>query len=148
MTRLAIVCVALAAVAAGCGSHRRSAATATASCGSSVTSSELRIREVRVANAPRPIEGEISYLRLRRPDGAKIVDTELSPSGAAFRCRVSPGRYVVAVWHRYCDANCGTLDPISDRCSGVVAVRARATVRVTIRNRPGSPCGFVVGSVS
>ena len=95
-----------------------------------------------------PIEGEISYLRLRQPDGAKIVDTELSPSGAAFRCLVSPGTYVVAVWHPYCDGNCGNLDPISDRCSGVVAVRARATVRVTIRNRPGSPCRIVVGSVS
>ena len=144
MTRLMILCAALAAVGAGCGGRSEAPLVSAAGCGSRSSSSELRVRELRVAGAPVPIEGEISYLSVRRVGGAAIANTVLSYGGRAFRCHVSSGRYAVAVWHRFCDANCGNLDPISDRCRSVVRVRANAKVRVTIWNSPGSPCRIVV----
>ena len=142
MTRLLMLCVALAALNAGCGGHSKPPPVVAAGCGSS-SSSELRVREVRVTGTPVPIDGEVSYVRVRRVGGTVIADTML-PYGHAFRCRVAAGRYAVAVWHRVCDANCGNLESVSDRCQSVVEVPENVTVRLTIRNRLGSPCRVVV----
>ena len=142
MARLLMLFAALAALSAGCGGHSKASPVVAAGCGSS-SSSELRVREVRVAGTPVPIEGEISYVRVRRVGGTVIADTIL-PYGHAFRCRVAAGRYAVAVWHRVCNANCGNLESVSDRCQTVVEAPENMTVRLTIRNRLGSPCRVVV----
>ena len=142
MTRLAILFAVLAALSDGCGGHSRPSPVVAAGCGLS-SPSELRVREVRVAGTPVPIEGEISYVRVRRVGGTVIADTVL-PSGHAFRCRVAAGRYAVAVWHRVCSANCGNLESVSDRCQRVVEVPESVTVRVTVRNRLFSPCRVIV----
>ena len=133
---------ALAALSAGCGGRSKPPPVVAAGCGLS-SPSELRVREVRVAGTPVPIEGEISYVRVRRVGGTVIADTVL-PYGHAFRCRVAAGRYAVAVWHRVCDANCGNLESVSDRCQSVVEVPENLTVRLTIENRFDSPCRVIV----
>jgi hypothetical protein len=104
---------------------------------------EIRIREVRAPGSPIPIEGEISYVRVSARDGATVRRTRIPFGGAWVRIPVRRGSYAVAVWHRTCDANCNYLDPPTDRCRSTVVVRAGASVRVMVRNAPGSPCRIV-----
>ena len=104
---------------------------------------ELRIREVRVPGSPIPTEGEISYVRVANASGATVRQSRLPFGGAWVRLGLRRGSYTVSVWHRTCDANCNYLDPPTDRCRAPVVIRPGATVRLTVRNRPGSPCRIV-----
>ena len=104
---------------------------------------EIRIREVRVPGSPIPIEGEISYVRVSTLGGATVRRVRIPFGGDWVRIPVERGSYTVAVWHRTCDANCNYLDPPTDRCRSTVVVRPGASLRLTVRNAPGSPCRIV-----
>lgn len=119
-------------------------------CGSSSDSrpshdrSEVRISEVRVPNSPIPIEGEISYVRVTDGHGATVRSAKIPFGGKAIRMRLRSGSYTMLVWHRFCDANCGTLDTPGDRCRHAIDIRARTRTDAVVRNRPGSPCRIVI----
>ena len=146
MKMVLILVVAVATAAAGCGDHRGKQPGGSAVRGP--VAGEMRITEARVPGSPVPIEGEISYVRVRRAGGATIANTVLSYAGDPLRLRVGSGRYTVSIWHRTCDGNCGVLDPASDRCETVVAVRSNTKVLVEIQNSPGSPCRIVTRAVA
>ncbi len=104
---------------------------------------EIRVREILVPGSPIPTEGEISYVRVSTHAGATVRRARLPFGGAWVRIPVGRGSYTVTVWHRTCNANCNYLDPPTDRCRATVVVRPAASVRLTVRNRPGSPCLIV-----
>src|SRR5437870_9764121 len=104
---------------------------------------EIRIWEVRVPGSPIPIEGEISYVGVSTRGGTTVRQARIPFGGAWVRIPVGRGSYTVAVWHRTCDANCNYLDPPTDRCRSTVVVRPGASLRLTVRNAPGSPCRIV-----
>jgi hypothetical protein len=137
MRRRWILAAAAALIVSGCGSS-------SAAQPSQDHRSELRISEVRVPNSPIPIEGEISYVRVTDGHGATVRSAKLPFGGKAIRMWLRAGSYTVLVWHRFCDLNCGTLDPPGDRCRHAIDVRARTRTDVVVRNRPGSPCRIVM----
>jgi hypothetical protein len=99
-------------------------------------SGELRIVEVHVPGAPYPVEGEFSYVRVAGDEHRLGRDGTL-------HLRLAAGRYTLSVWHRTCDGNCGLLDPPSDRCEQTFDLAADEVVKLTIENRPSSPCRIV-----
>jgi len=96
-----------------------------------------------VPGSPIPTEGEISYVRVTTASGATVRQAKLPFGGTWVRIGLGRGSYTVAVWHRTCDANCNYLDPPTDRCRASVLIRPGTVVRLTVRNRPGSPCRIV-----
>ena len=105
----------------------------------------LRIREVVVPGSPIPIEGELSYVRATPQGGGTARRARIPYGGKPVTLRLPAGSYLLAVWHRTCDANCGMLDPPTDRCQARVSVRVGTTVAVTVRHRFGTPCRIAVG---
>ena len=84
-------------------------------------SGQLQIMQVRVGNAV-PMEGALAVISIERATGAVIIERQLPGSGK-LALRLDPGTYRLASWQRVCDANCGQLDPASNRCARLVTVR-------------------------
>jgi hypothetical protein len=91
----------------------------------------LAIRKIRVGDAI-PIEGAITFIRVKRPSG-RVVLTRRLPASDRLTLPLRPGRYRLVSWQRLCDANCGTLDPPSDRCARSLTITAGERLRATIR---------------
>ena len=91
----------------------------------------LAIRKIRVGDAI-PIEGAITFIRVKRPSG-RVVLTRRLPASDRRTLPLPPGRYRLVSWQRLCDANCGTLDPPSDRCARSLTITAGERLRATIR---------------
>lgn len=91
----------------------------------------LAIRKIRVGDAV-PIEGAITFIRLKRPSG-RVVLTRRLPASDRLALPLRPGRYRLVSWQRLCDANCGTLDPPSDRCARSLTIAAGERLRAIIR---------------
>jgi hypothetical protein len=53
------------------------------------------------------------------------------------------GAYRLVSWQRTCDANCGNLDPPSDRCARPITVKPQQKLNVTIRVNFASGCVIV-----
>jgi hypothetical protein len=116
---------------------------------SSRPAGHLAVRKIRVGDAI-PIEGAITFVRVKRPSG-RVVLTRRLPASDRLTLPLRPGRYRLVSWQRLCDGNCGTLDPPSDRCARSLAItpgeRLRATIRVNyavgcvirLRHSAGSP---------
>ena len=100
---------------------------------------ELSLREVRVPNSPIPIEGEITYVRVVDAHGVAVQTTTI-PYGKRISLRLRNGSYTLHVWHRFCDGNCGYLDPPGDRCRRAITLRVKTRTDTVVHNRPGSPC--------
>jgi hypothetical protein len=98
----------------------------------------LAIRQVRVGTVI-PVEGAVSFIRVRRPSGA-IVATRRLPDSQRLTLPLRPGRYRLVSWQRTCDANCGTLDPPTDRCSRALTLRPGERLRATIRINFATGC--------
>jgi hypothetical protein len=132
--RLPTVVLALLALAsplhASCGGQARPAATSQATAAANSGPSHLQITQLTVENA-FPVEGALSYVQVERANGAVPVTRQLS--GKKLVIKVDPGRYRLASWQRICDANCGNLDPPSNRCEGIFSVREGELLQVTIR---------------
>jgi hypothetical protein len=98
----------------------------------------LAIRQVRVGDTI-PIEGAVSFIRVKRPSGTVVLTRRL-PASDRLTLRLRPGRYRLVSWQRTCDANCGTLDPPSDRCSRALTLRPGARLHATIRINFATGC--------
>jgi hypothetical protein len=94
------------------------AATAPAQAG------QLRILRVTVGNAV-PIEGALSYIRVERATGVTVIDRQL-PGSHRLTLQLPPGAYRLASWQRFCDGNCGNLDPPSQHCARPFTLRQAA----------------------
>ena len=91
----------------------------------------LAIRKIRVGDAI-PIEGAITFIRVKRPSG-RVVLTRRLPASDRRTLPLPAGRYRLVSWQRLCDGNCGTLDPPSDRCARSLTIVAGQRLRATIR---------------
>ena len=133
---------ALSVAAAGCGAADEIEAPRTAA----VQPSRLVLHESRVTDGPVYIEGSVSFLGVE-PAGAggEVEATEThaaGPGAVIFDELLGPGEYRVVSYQRPCDANCGYLDPPTDRCETTLDLRPGETRDLTILVRPGSRCRF------
>jgi hypothetical protein len=99
--------------------------------GTARPSGRLAVRKIRVGDTI-PIEGAVTFIRLKRPSG-RIVLTRRLPAADRLTLPLRPGPYRLVTWQRLCDANCGTLDPPSHRCARSLTIRADGRLRATIR---------------
>jgi hypothetical protein len=79
-----------------------------------------------------PIEGALSYIRVERAAGVTLTERRL-PGDQQLTLKLQPGAYRLVSWQRICDANCGNLDPPSDRCARPFTVRQRQQLEATVR---------------
>src|SRR5215467_3214967 len=107
---------------------------------------QLHVRQVVPPGSPRPDEGWIPYNRLVRPDGSAVVQRRLNRTKWPLYAdvRLSPGRYRLVSWQRICDANCGNLDPPSDRCARPFTLRKGDRLQAVIRLDWASPGCVIV----
>jgi hypothetical protein len=112
------------------------AATAPAQAG------QLRILQVTVGNAV-PTEGSLSYIRVERATGVTVTERQL-PGTGKLTLRVPPGPYRLVSWQRICDANCGNLDPPSQRCARPFTLRPGDQLTAAIRVNFASGCVIVL----
>jgi hypothetical protein len=120
------------------------ACTAQASPGPAATAgaARLRITQVRVS-ASLPVEGSLSYVRLERTGGTTV--TERLPDSGKLTLTVRPGAYRLVSWQRICDANCGNLDPPSNRCTRPFTLRKGEQLQAVIRlDWASSGCAIVL----
>ena len=78
------------------------------------------------------MEGALAVISIERATGAMIIERQLPGSGK-LALRLDPGTYRLASWQRVCDANCGQLDPASNRCARLVTVRGHDQLLAIIR---------------
>ncbi len=140
--------VMLTAAALAAGSFTSQASTAQASTGQASTgqastgqastaqtsvrpAGHLAIKKIRVGDGI-PIEGAITFVRVKRPSG-RVVLTRRLPASDRSTFPLRPGRYRLVSWQRLCDGNCGTLDPPSHRCARSLTIRPAERLRATIR---------------
>ena len=103
---------------------------------------QLRILQVTVGHAV-PIEGALSYIRVERATGATVTQRQL-PGSDKLTLWVQPGTYRLVSWQRLCDANCGNLDPPSQRCARTFTLRQGGQLTATIRVNFASGCVIVL----
>jgi hypothetical protein len=125
---LAIATVGSAAVLVG---------TAQAGGAAPVTQGKLQASVTVDTSHGIPIEGSVSFFRLRAADGSVVLERRAERLSAA----LPAGRYRLASYQRTCVANCDTLDPPSDRCARALRVRRNGTLRVHVWVRFGSSEG-------
>ncbi len=106
------------------------------------TAGQLRITQVDVGRA-NPTEGARSYIRVERATGATLL-TRTLPGGQELMVRLNPGAYRLVSWQRTCDGNCGTLDPVSDRCARPFTIKPHQKLEATIRVDFASGCVMTV----
>jgi hypothetical protein len=88
-----------------------------------------------------PIEGAISFLRLRGPHG--FVSYAARFTSPTYDLGYPPnvaGRYRITAYARYCDGNCGYLDAPTGRCSRAFHLGQVEVVTATIRSRSAHRC--------
>jgi hypothetical protein len=128
---LPMVMLTAAALAAGSFTAQASAAQARTAQTSVRPAGHLAIKKIRVGDAI-PIEGAITFVRVKRPSG-RVVLTRRLPASDRLTLPLRPGRYRLVSWQRLCDGNCGTLDPPSHRCARSLTIRPAERLRATIR---------------
>ena len=113
-----------------------------ATAGAAAGTAQLWITQVRVS-ASLPIEGSLSYVRLERTGGTTV--TERLPDSGKLTLTVRPGGYRLVSWQRICDANCGNLDPPSNRCARPFTLRKGEQLQAVIRlDWESSGCAIVL----
>jgi len=128
---LPAVLLTVAALAAGSCTAQASVRPAAHPAGPARPAGHLAIKMVRVGDAI-PIEGAITFIRVKRPS-CRVVLTRRLPSSGRLTLPFPAGRYRLVSWQRLCDGNCGTLDPPSDRCARSLTIRSGERLKATIR---------------
>jgi len=128
---LPAVVLTAAALAAGSCTAQASVRPAAHPAGPARPAGHLAIKKIRVGDAI-PIEGAITFIRVKRPSG-RVVLTRRLPASDRRTLPLPAGRYRLVSWQRLCDGNCGTLDPPSDRCARSLTIRAGERLKATIR---------------
>jgi len=87
-------------------------------------------------------EGSRSYLTVAADTGGSdtIGYIVMNPADPVFSKAVAPGRYTIKSWQRPCDANCGNLGSVSDRCEGTFTVPANQSTPLVVLLAPGHGC--------
>jgi len=130
---LPVVLMTAAALAAGSLTAQASARPAARPAG------HLVIRQVLVGHSLFA-EGSVGFVRIERPSGRKVLTRRLPLDDPRITVPLRPGRYRLKSWQRPCDANCGTLDPPTDRCSRMLTIRPGERLRAIIRLNPATGC--------
>jgi hypothetical protein len=132
---LPVVMLTAAALATGSvtaqASVRPAVRSAVHTAGSARPAGHLAIRKIRVGNTI-PIEGAVTFIRVKRPSG-RVMLTRRLPASDRLTLPLRPGRYRLVTWQRFCDANCGTLDPPTDFCARSLTLQAGERLKATIR---------------
>jgi hypothetical protein len=136
---LPAVMLTVAALAAGSCTAQASVRPAAHPAGSARPAGHLVIREVLVGHS-RFVEGSVGFVRIERPSGRKVLTRRLPLDDPRITVPLRPGRYRLKSWQRPCDANCGTLDPPTDRCSRMLTIRSGERLRAIIRLNPATGC--------
>ena len=128
---LPVVMLTAAALAAGSFTAQASTGQAGTAQAGVRPAGHLVIKKIRVGDAI-PIEGAITFVRVKRPSGRAVLTRRL-PASDRLTLPLRPGRYRLVSWQRLCDGNCGTLDPPSHRCARSLTIRPAERLRATIR---------------
>ena len=99
---------------------------------------QLRIMQTGVGKAV-PVEGAFSFIRIESAGGATVTERKLPDSGR-LAVAVPPGAYRLVSWQRFCDANCGNLDPPSNQCARHFTLSQGEHLRAAIRVNFVSSC--------
>jgi hypothetical protein len=134
-----VLMITAAALAAGSFTAQASVRPAAHPAGPTRPAGHLVIREVLVGNS-RFVEGSVGFVRIERPSGRKVLTRRLPLDDPRITVPLRPGRYRLKSWQRPCDANCGTLDPPTDRCSRMLTIRSGERLRAIIRLNPATGC--------
>jgi hypothetical protein len=86
------------------------------------------------------IEGSIGFVRIENLLGRRIAQKNFRNAKELRFFALRPGRYRMVSFQRPCDGNCGVLDPPTDKCSKLVKIQGRATVKATVVVRPSAGC--------
>jgi len=76
------------------------------------------------------IEGAIGFVSAHAPDGAVVMDRIVELTDA--EVELPGGGYLLRVYYRPCDGNCGLLDPSQEFCSIPVTLAAGGEYDITI----------------
>ena len=76
------------------------------------------------------IEGAIGFVSAHAPDGAVVLDRMVELTQA--EVELPGGGYLLRVYYRPCDGNCGLLDPSQEFCSIPVTLAAGGQYDITI----------------
>jgi hypothetical protein len=136
---LPVLMMTVAALAAGSCTAQASVRPAARPAGPARPAGHLVIREVLVGHSLF-VEGSVGFVRIERPSGRKVLTRRLPLDDPRITVPLRPGRYRLKSWQRPCDANCGTLDPPTDRCSRMLTIRPGERLRAIIRLNPATGC--------
>jgi hypothetical protein len=99
----------------------------------------LQVREDFDSEGGVPIEGYVSFVVVKKAGSGKVVLRAEPP----FSGPIHRGLYRVSSFMRTCSANCGYLDPPSNRCATRFNFAGGIT-KLTIRRLADRPCEFRV----
>jgi hypothetical protein len=131
MGRIALIGVALALAASGCGSSVESPPP-------QVSDASLRIRHVVDPSEGLYTEGSIWHVRVLDSQHAVVMDRKLDTDRVSLV--LEPGRYRVESEELPCDGTCSHLDPPMDRCWADLVAATNGTIAAKVMLRPGRGC--------
>ncbi len=94
--------------------------------------------------APMGIEGTLFFFRVVSPTARVVLERQWQwPS---LEQRVPPGSYQITIYARFCDANCGYLDPSMLSCTVDILAEPSMTYAIAYNvtsgvDSPGATCG-------
>jgi hypothetical protein len=90
------------------------------------------------------IEGYVASARVTRPDGTPMFEVTVPYKQPVVR-DLPPGSYRLAFSVRPCDANCGNLDGVSERCQSSFRVEAGQVTSLRALVGPNVGCRISSG---
>jgi hypothetical protein len=90
------------------------------------------------------IEGYVASARVTRPDGSPMFEITLPYKEPVLR-DLRPGSYRLAFSVRPCDANCGNLDGVSERCEASFRIEPARVTDLHAVVRPDAGCRITPG---
>jgi hypothetical protein len=90
------------------------------------------------------IEGAIGFVSAHAPDGSVVLDRMVEMQAGEEVVEMPGGDYLLRLYYRPCDGNCGLLDPAQEFCSIEESFVAGARYDVTVTMQQAGPahCTF------
>src|SRR5262245_34096763 len=104
----------------------------------------VRITQTEDMSGGAYIEGYVASAQAIDASGTEVFDVEV-PYRDTITRDLQPDTYRLVFEVRPCDANCGTLDPVDERCSSPFDVLSGETTQLSVVVRPGHGCQVTVG---
>ena len=102
----------------------------------------LNVRERFDAEGGIPTEGYIPFAVVRKAGSGRVV-LRAKPS---FHRSLPAGRYRLSSYMRFCDGNCGFLDPPANKCVATIQVERGMTTKIVVQRRADEPCELVMST--